>query len=85
MVAPTVNINKSRAHCSGRTFALYAVPAAIRALLLTPRQEVSKLGSPRYRLQISQYPLTYMGRPSDFVGGGIGLCGRLFVLLIYEK
>lgn len=43
-------------------FHMHSVPAAIRALLLTPRQEASKLCSPRYRLQISQYPLTYIGR-----------------------
>lgn len=60
-------------------FHMHSVPAAIRALLLTPRQEASKLCSPRYRLQISQYPLTYIGRPSDFIGAievsGLGVGG----------
>ncbi len=60
-------------------FHMHSVPAAIRALLLTPRQEASKLGSPRYRLQISQYPLTYIGQPSDFIGAievsGLGVGG----------
>ena len=58
---------------------MHSVPAAIRALLLTPRQEASKLGSPRYRLQISQYPLIYIGRPSDFIDAmvvsGLGVGG----------
>ena len=60
-------------------FHIHSVPAAIRALLLTPRQEAAKLCSPRYRLQISQYPLTYIGRPSDFIGAievsGLGVGG----------